>query len=113
MTIKDIIKKGIKGGYLDGVNDILVDDFIEIALDKNGYFLNYLLLQPKFWKAVGKVEGWECHQCEKCKRTLAEYHNGCVCCGNKMLLKVGIHKMHQMINALAEGKSVSDFLETL
>jgi len=49
------------------------------------------LLDPLAWQAVGKVEGWEDRDTEP------NWQN----------------KMHQMIDALVEGKTLEEFIETL
>lgn len=83
MTIQHAIESAIAGGWkMKGVRKDSLSH-INAAI---------IVLQPAFWQAVGKVEGWE------------SQHQG------YWEPKI---PMHRMIDALAEGKSISEFLETL
>lgn len=72
-----------------------IQQFIEKA--KLGGYSEYaddirgMLLDSLAWKAVGKVEGWEAN-------------------GDRY---AWLYFMHRMIDALADGKTISDFLATL
>lgn len=62
--------------------------------------VEYILLDPEAWKAVGKVEGWK------------------DCAELGYVLKYGtrlawLSNWHGMIAALAEGKTAEQYLETL
>lgn len=54
-----------------------------------------ILLDPLAWQAVGKVEGW---------------HRGSL---DEAFHPTWKQNMHRMIDALAEGKTIEDYLKTL
>lgn len=56
----------------------------------------YMFLDPLAWQAVGKVENWRNHST-----------------GWFAYKSPWCEKMHAMIDALAEGKSIEEFIETL
>jgi len=101
MTIKQFIEKAVEGGYLKRPD-------LVVSVDRTGYTrkntegnetfmpIDSILLDPLAWQAVGKVEGWD---------------NYCSCKKGECTAYIGI--MHRMIDALAEGKSISDFLKEL
>lgn len=91
MTIQQFIEKVIEGGFDDAVNlRAAAREYrrsgkpMHADLSERTIFLN-----PKAWKAVGKVEGWSLMYAEWRK------------------------KWHRMIDALAEGKTIEEYLETL
>ena len=57
--IKEIIEKGIAGGYGDGEREtIIVNDKIDFALGDLKHWAE-VFLDPIFWQALGKACGWE------------------------------------------------------
>ena len=86
---KDFIEKAIKGGWKQSLPKFVLNTTIDI---------NNIFLDPLAWQAVGKVEGWRTRKCEK---------EICIPCNDWK------YAMHRMIDALAEGKSVEQFLQTL
>jgi len=60
-------------------------------------YLHRTVLDPEVWQAVGKIENWKNNATKYpwCAREPWE------------------NKMHDMIDALAEGKTIEEFLETL
>ena len=123
MTIKQFIEKAIEGRWLsDRFPNLEWQGIAEVTVDVNGSHikadftrkdgirdwmkreLSAIVLDPKAWEAVGDVEGWgeicvECHNsrgncCEK------KYPNA------KM-------RMHQMLDALWEDKTIEEFIKTL
>ena len=86
MTIKQFIEKAIEGGW----------DKAEIIDGKlNMHFIEcdeQIFLDPKPWQAIGKIKKWQ--PCSKCKYAWE-------------------HTMHDMIDALAEGKTIEEFIKTL
>lgn len=56
-----------------------------------------ILLNPKSFQAVGKVEGWEEHSHAYGMVDMSGWHSN----------------MHRMIDALAEGKTIEQYLESL
>lgn len=103
MTIQQTIEAAIRGGW---------DSEGAVCYEEND-ICNGIFVDPSFWQCLGKELGWEDHQCEKCSRTLAEYSNGCVCCGNKMQPAQGLHHWHRLIDHLADGKDINSFFENL
>jgi len=84
MTIQAFIENAVQGGIpRDAVDGVNVYE---------------LLLNPELWKAVGKVEGWNVHD------------------NSRNLYEAKPHWLylqHRMIDALAEGKTLEQYLETL
>lgn len=110
MEIKTFIEKAIEGGWKQ-------DRAIVGELDlRDGYegmktimqSTDRMFLDPLAWKALGKAEGNICGDCEG---------NGCEYCdynGYTPPLHLYVPDvMHSMIDALAGGKSIEEFLETL
>ena len=112
MTIQEWKEKAFDGGYS------------QIGFPEGDADLHVMLLSVEAWKAVGKVEGWK-ERCMDCdgdvtRKETPEYPNlpnglsWCdTRCPRKMFMQGWHHKMHLMITALAEGKSIEEFLETL
>lgn len=90
MTIQSFIEKAVAGGWTSKVYEAEA----EMGL------VNYeaVLLDPEAWKAVGKVEGW-----------LADVS----CADDCREHQEWFDKMHRMIDAIAEGKTIEQYLETL
>lgn len=127
MTVQQFIEKAIEGGWdirkgiglPDGMN---ISPSLESAAA--GPLLHRILLDPLAWQAEGKVEGWQ-ERCMDCdgdvvRRETPEYPNlpnGLSWCPNrcpaKRFMQGWHHKMHLMITALAEGKTLEQYLETL
>lgn len=119
MTIKKFISKAIEGGWVDKRYRNESKKMIKYWKDrmKSGAMfvdINEAVLDPKFWQAVGKVEGW---------KALKDFHHPTV---GKLYYRypdddefLGFdgpewyEKMHSMIDALAEGKSIEEFVKTL
>ena len=110
MTIKQFIEKAIKGGWrkeqkgtlkIHDIGCYWIDYEYE---DKDGYpilcdlSVEKILLDPLAWQAVGKVEGWS-----------ANYSYD----STSIKIRGWGDYMHQMINALAEGKTIEEFLKIL
>lgn len=60
-------------------------------------FIERYLLDPKFWQAVGSVEGWGMHKWRM----------------KELIPGTWFFKWHGMLDALAEGKTIEQYLETL
>lgn len=139
MTIKSFIEKAIEGGWrwrefperpIVRVSNE-VPGLVELWYDYKDGGGNYsriqpesILLEPEAWKAVGKVEGWveRCMDCDGdvVRKMTPEYPNlphGLSWCPNrcprKNFMSGWHHKMHLMVTALAEGKTIEQYLETL
>ncbi len=99
MTIKQFIEKAIEGGWGEfTAKSAAKNDYIEWCI-KN---IERALLDPDAWKAVGKVEGWDDGECND-----ETYKNA------PIGMFMWTWKMHQMTDALCEGKSIEEFLRTL
>lgn len=109
MAIKKFIDTAIEGGlFIDNQEleyDIMIGAwFIRVdAINKFAYSrvrqvcIQEILLNPDSWKAVGKVEGWCEEKDFKCDECADHYK----------------WAMHRMIDALCEGKTFDDFIDTL
>lgn len=117
MTIQSFIEKAIAGGWPP--NNPKIGSAQEAVLR-----IYEVLLDPLAWQAVGKVEGWQerCMDCDSdvVRKETPEYPNlpnGLSWCANRCPRKSYMsgwhHKMHLMITALAEGKTIEQYLETL
>ncbi len=96
MTIAEWKEKAFEGGYS------------QVGFPEVEPNLHIMLLSAEAWKAVGKVEGWKDSVCFGCGDTSERI---CDCeqrTGEEWLLN-----MHDMIDALAEGKTIEQYLETL
>lgn len=135
MTIKQFIKKAIEGGWKDlglsfgdkkdlriyfdpamALVEVSFKDEREVTFKRS---ISGLFLDPKAWQAVGKVEGWDEdvskrdeEDFESVRRYSTDIHyfsHGTSHAYNEEWR----YKMHQMIDALAEGKSIEDYIATL
>lgn len=121
MTIKQFIEKAIEGGWKQP--DLSQTDNYDGVPHCRGF-----LLDPKAWQAVGKVERWGkepakggiCKHCKVKTHIQPSFDSGCnhvhypeaceVCNKNTADYK---KQMHNMVDALAEGKTIEEFLKTL
>lgn len=146
MKIKDFINRAIAGGWKnykelkhwngewvqiytdkpckiwDDVAKIERDSFVTVSLK-----LSEILLDPLFWKAVGKTDGWD-------GKTKTHTYTRYIHSGKPKLGKITVTrknkgsslnwkvKMHRLIDALAEAslqpgfdmqRTIEQFLETL
>ena len=99
MTEKQFIDKAIEGGYRE-INSAYPPILGRvIALSEMRESFGVIFLDPKAWEAVGKVEGWE-------------YERFPI--GRDSYIDSGVsERMHGMIDALIEGKTIEDYLKTL
>lgn len=106
MTIEQLIEKAIAGGWkylgMNGKHSLALA--LEDAEKQNFTFL----LDPEFWKAVGKVEWDGKFSCPHWESELV---------GERSFKMVEMphwkYYMHAMIDALAEGKTIEEFIATL
>lgn len=95
MTIEDFIKKAIEGRWEGHATDI---DFDLVQYELG----NSIFLDPLAWQAVGKVEEWQ------------ELDTGSIHADESHIYDMAWKvNMHRMIDALAEGKSLEEFISTL
>ncbi len=95
------IKKAIEGGYIrkDKATRRLMT---EVTMRQKWH---YIVLDPLFWKALGKAEGWgdKCDMCNSKANGLCSAHR-----------YTSWHReWHRFIDHLAEGKDVDSFFNNL
>lgn len=108
MTIQTAIERAIEGGWNNSrpVFGLLGEGFFDVwAADGSDHIVRYtfndILLDPDFWQAVGKVEGWR----SECVLHGAIAHFDCQV--------EWLYNWHRMIDAFASGKTVEEYLERL
>lgn len=114
MTTKEFVQKALYGGWEP---NLVVDKDIEFVISDNyangsdelSTFKRFILLQdrdlfldPKAWEAVGKVIDKEVYN--------KAIEQGIFISSERWPWKIA---MHRMIDAMCEGKSIEQFLETL
>ena len=95
MEIKTFIEKAIEGGcesITDGLDDIHITDSGVYWGGEQYKTIEEVLIDPKAWEAVGKVEGWNGR----------EYFSGKY-----------KRKMHSMIDHLIAGNDIESYIKTL
>ena len=99
MTLKQITGKAIEGGY-DIQYQFMTGDSVDTYLESEKFQKDKfkILLDPKFWQAVGRVEKWDTE------------HGKVV--GDRIYSEAE-YKQHQMLQALWEGKSLDEYIKTL
>lgn len=112
MTIKQFIEKAIEGGWKSNLYTDEQWENVKEMYSSSG--INDWQLDPLAWQAVGKVEGWRERYCKSGCGCPEPYGDGshefsCVWSGENEWHS----KMHRMIDALAEGKSIEEFISTL
>ncbi len=135
MTPKEFIEKAIEGGLkeykgckFNGIK-ILSGDLIDLVNSYEGgrsthtISIQELLLYPKTWRAVGKAMGWKRKFAVSSFGTtggLSLEHNGYVYDGvgeddqsRDEIIFEWHYRWLKMIDALAEGKSITSYLKTL
>lgn len=104
MTIKEFIQKAIQGGWGNFTTEEREKAEQMVSEPLREMTAAEILLDPLAWQAVGKVEGWGVtDRCWGCN-----YSEGPT--DDTPIWKV---KWHQMLDALAEGKTIEQYLETL
>jgi hypothetical protein len=100
MTIQQFIEKAIKGGWKPKwlSEDILEQSQGEFIFPY--YFNSRTLLDPKAWQAVVRVD--------QKKKIEAGYE-----VSEQFIKDVAQARMHRMIDALCEGKSLEEYIATL
>lgn len=89
MTLHQAIERGIEGGWHPTYRTL--PHLSKFATDKE------VLLDPSFWRALSKAEGWE---------------------GDTSIMHDDVQvqwvlKMHALVDHLCEGKSIESFFEKL
>lgn len=109
MTINQFIEKAEEGGWYKEMKPKLIE--VKIEPEPFAYFktiggkekisVSMILLSKKAWEAVGKVEMW------KDNEWIAYDY------GQATSIEGWRYNMHRMIDALAKGESIENFLKTL
>lgn len=111
--IKEVVSKAIKGGWkYYGEHEVTLSDKSPAVAKFNvdsiefSILLDQAVIDPKFWEAVGKVEGWS---------EEVEYMGGLLHLGEKELLRYteAQYKMHQMIDHVCSGGTIFSFIKNL
>lgn len=104
MTTKQFIEKAIEGGWN---NEYVIDYYLEEKERQS-----HLLLNPKAWQAVGKVNRWN-RGTPKVFRKYWLKKTNIEMKGSHEAIPFWHYQWLRMIDALAEGKSIEEFLKTL
>jgi hypothetical protein len=105
MTIQSFIEKAIEGGWWPKPSHYAIE-FVEGEPKETLTNYSAILLDPLAWKAVGKVEGW-------CEGTPCQPNGECSDCGFQGHQVEWLMRQHDMLDALADGKTIEQYLETL
>lgn len=127
MTINEFVSKAIEGGWKNNRGVVFLNEVPQEY--------HWIMLDPEAWKAVGKVEGWDDEdeevyiylpQMQEERRVklvdiednigviLRREGEGVIVAPYKKGREDGWRKqMHHMIDALCEGKTIEQYLETL
>lgn len=97
MKIQTFIKKAVEGGWERYPSDYGLNEHYVVMPD----FLCEMVLDVAAWKAVGEIEEWKNEFFETKEAVFKGRYPG------------WFVRMHRMIDALANGKTITDFLETL
>lgn len=117
MTIQQFIEKAIEGGWYGDhvIHRVAYDEVVLVHREGNKIPVRMqnatFLLDPLAWKAVGKVCGWVCKHCSG--TGVAPNHDECFSCRGSGEGKIWLENMHCMIDSLAEGKTIEEFISTL
>ena len=102
MTIQQFIEKAVEGGLEQKIVKGITGAFFYKNNSEITIIGNEILLDPLTWQSVGKVENWETDKYESIRSYHAQY-------GGEVYTAV----FHGLIDALCEGKTIEQFLETL
>ncbi len=131
MTIRDIIKKAIEGGFLKGLLDdehtayeiaeygmwIYPSMQPELKYSGSPFSIQEIVLRPDFWKCLGKAMGWGEFKHASIDKFGGEplevmpvaRHKCIIYCGRGLY----IYYWHKFIDHLAEGKSIESYFEQI
>jgi len=117
--MEQAINKAIKGGYGKGMvfgknaTKFDYEDYLDIptvSFENRDRFIekaiDTVLIDPLFWQALGKQQGWYDHQ-------LRGKHGECLECGAPQCAIEWRENWHYFIDHLADGGNVDDFFNKL
>lgn len=109
-----LIEDGIKGGcVLENIRwngGLLYENKLSA---RGSITFAEILLDPDFWRAVGKTRGLNDTVCKHCGVCWRKKEKCTVYDKVGGVTKWHIYQMHRMIDALISGKSIDQFIETL
>lgn len=128
--ITEFIEKALKGGFTDA--EYLLK-YLEGRTPKERELMeSTILLNPLAWQAVGKMSNWGTEMtmidepghpkewlffehCAVCGETINDQEDGCPdgCKSDDAYVPEWLYNMHRLIDALAEGKTIEEYLHTL
>lgn len=128
--MEQAIKKAIEGGWkeprtalaygCDAMEQVWkVEDRDPLFTVEDIYLIPEVLLDPLFWQALGKAEGWSKRVCRGCGSTEkpieGDYHLICPKCnrGGENRIDNWLYHWHSFIDHLAEGKDIDSFFKDL
>lgn len=108
MTIQEFTEMALEGGWnAPGLKSTIryheEKGEMEEAFRFNRMALAAIVLDPSVWQAVGKVKGWG--EGDLFPFYAEEY--------GQVRMPRYLYRMHRMIDALAEGQTIEQYLETL
>ena len=107
--MEEAIERAIEGGWRRGERHV----FIGISQFDVHDDPEAIILDPLFWQALGKADGWR-YRCEGCGSEIYLDQFVCDQCEQKMTYKAGwYHYWHQLIDHLSENKPIDDFFNNL
>ena len=104
MTTKEFIEKAIEGGYDPKYIGKTVHEADLRKIDWLLFRNHSVVLDPKAWEAVGKVEGWKIHE------VLGKASESIIAIKPTYDWQ---GKMHEMIDHLVEEGTIESYLEKL
>lgn len=114
MNIEEAIKKAVEGGY-DTTNATGIT-WSKLFPDDYETFQADILLDPSFWRSLGKALEWKLTCPDRCVGGLGALRGNmyisCTSCGNKGI-EGWSYQWHRFIDHLAEGKSAESFFQNL
>ena len=124
MTLEQAIEKAIDGGYQPIMYESSDSHYSDIWIFIGGfdYCIPEIVLDPLFWQALGKSEGWE-----KSTTTFTVKKQEISDCSGRSYVRekhtvtrpvrnahnIWLKKWHRFIDHLAEGKTIDSYFETL
>lgn len=113
MSMKEVITKAIQGGW----NDRLYR--VDTGNSEVWTHHSSLLLDPLFWQALGKAEGWPEDSCRYCGKKFSGSIMSCINqdCPNPQFASSGVNACifywHHFIDHLASGGEAEQFFKSL